>query len=286
MRRSARPARSSWARSTFGQLGPRHGCAPAAAWNSDALERHLADAAVLDRFARRGILRHDEPITRHLGRQAGFGELPHRVARAQAAHVGHGASRRLDEHVDDRRFLGRTLGLDDFLIVVARHEHGRRRIDRRRHTEIAERGLGDAPEDRAGDRTAKMASRPRGESSITRIVTFGSRDGQEADKRRVRAVRVAAVHQRVRRAGLSGDGVTRDFCEALRRASLDDLLHDAGQRGGRVRADRPAQHLRLDLDTGDCRDTPRERRAVRRTAPPLATELTAAAICSGVTPTW
>ena len=66
-------------------------------------------------------------------------------------------------------------------VVVARDQHRRRRIDRRRHTEIAQRRLGDPPEDRRrtrgrrSGRSGRAASRASRESRPSDRATARSR---------------------------------------------------------------------------------------------------------------
>jgi hypothetical protein len=123
----------------------------------------MTDTAVLNRFARCGILRHDIAVAGHLSRQAGFGEL--RMASQRSVHhVRHGpagASTSTLRICDSAR----AVRFDNLLIVMASDEHRRRRIDRRADAEIAQRRFGYASEDWTRHGSAKWPFAPRGESA-------------------------------------------------------------------------------------------------------------------------
>ena len=217
-----------------------------------------------------------------------LGKRAERFTRAQAMKIWHepfGGARWADLEKSRRsrgggfRFAGQHRGL----ARRACDENRRHRVDGRRDSEMAQRGLGNPLEDRRGDDAAVVAL------SVRRVDDDEYRQRRaagrhEADKRRVILRRRVAPADDFRGGARFSRNLIAGKLRSLCGTALDDRFHDSGQRRRRFGVHRArAGRLARDATRRPSRTTARTMRG-RRSSPPLATALAAAAIWSGVMP--
>ena len=165
--------------------------------------------------------------------------------------------------------------------VVSGQQHRRRRVDRGRDAQIAQRGLRDPLEDRRRHRAAvgRVRTARRVDDHQDRQRRLAGR--HEADERHVEVgLGVVAVHELARRPGLASDGEV-DERRARRRAVRDDAFHHRRQLGGGFRRGHSPDHLarnrRAPVAVDDGTHDPSASRARRRWPPPTPRPPSAAA---------